>query len=112
MGVTICIVNIHGYFYKFEHLWINIEHHVVSYAFIKSTIIFLGDYYNQGSDISKGHNFLFPHKHIFLCDNNDFAFVDFMKLLLPPLEGFSLENTWKELQKSEEREGWFTREGY
>eukprot|EP01018_Ginkgo_biloba_P016925 Gb_02215 [translate_table: standard] len=119
MGVTICIGDIHGYFCKLERLWINLERHVGSSAFIQSTVIFLGDYCDRGPDTAKVLDFLLSlparcpsQKHIFLCGNHDFAFAAFLKLLPPPPEGFSLENTWKEFQKSEEREGWFTGEGY
>lgn len=118
MGITICIGDIHGYIDKLERVWMNLEHELRE-SFDDSTVIFLGDYCDRGPDTAKVIDFLvslperYPsQKHVFLCGNHDFAFSAFLRLLPPPPDGFSLSDTWKEYQKNEEREGWWSGEGY
>nr|ABK23265.1 unknown [Picea sitchensis] len=118
MVLTICIGDIHGYMDKLERVWLNLQHELRE-SFEDSTVIFLGDYCDRGPDTAKVIDFLVSlpelhpsQKHVFLCGNHDFAFAAFLRLLPPPPDSFSLSDTWKEFYKNEEREGWWSGEGY
>jgi len=116
--LTIFIGDIHGYMDKLERVWLNLQHELRE-SFEDSTVIFLGDYCDRGPDTAKVIDFLVSlpelhpsQKHVFLCGNHDFAFAAFLRLLPPPPDSFSLSDTWKEFYKNEEREGWWSGEGY
>jgi hypothetical protein len=118
MVLTIFIGDIHGYMDKLERVWLNLQHELRE-SFEDSTVIFLGDYCDRGPDTAKVIDFLVSlpelhpsQKHVFLCGNHDFAFAAFLRLLPPPPDSFSLSDTWKEFYKNEEREGWWSGEGY
>ncbi|KAH9329474.1 hypothetical protein KI387_001582, partial [Taxus chinensis] len=119
MGVTVCIGDIHGFIDKLERLWRNLERHLGSLAFAEARIIFLGDYCDRGPHTAKVIDFLvalpsrYPlQKHVFLAGNHEFAFAAFLHLLRLPPPPSSLAETWKEYQKNEEREGWWSGPGF
>lgn len=113
---VICIGDVHGYLHKLLNLWSNLQSAVEPSSFNTATVIFLGDYCDRGPNTREVIDFLislpakFPtQKHVFLAGNHDFAFAAFLGLLSP---GFDAQETWKEYEESEEREGWYNGDGF
>ncbi|GAB2300694.1 Tyrosine-protein phosphatase rlph2 [Dionaea muscipula] len=117
--LVICIGDIHGYLFKLENLWSNLQSVTDPSQFNNALIIFLGDYCDRGPDTKKVLDFLvsLPSKypdqcHVFLCGNHDLAFAAFLRVLPAPVDGSEFRETWKEYEASEDREGWYTGDGY
>lgn len=119
--VVCCIGDLHGYIYKLQNLWSNLQTVIGLSDFDTALIIFLGDYCDRGPDTRKVIDFLislpskYPNQtHVFLSGNHDLAFAAFVGVLPPPPSGdySDFSKTWKEYEQSEEREGWFKGDGY
>ncbi|QCE05937.1 uncharacterized protein LOC114190621 [Vigna unguiculata] len=117
--LVICVGDIHGFITKLNNLWSNLERSIERSEFETATVIFLGDYCDRGPDTRLVIDFLvalpsrYPRqKHVFLSGNHDLAFAAFLHLLPPPPDGSPFSDGWKEYSASEEREGWFSGEGF
>ncbi|XP_059462839.1 tyrosine-protein phosphatase RLPH2-like [Corylus avellana] len=118
--VVCCIGDIHGHINKLQSLWSNLQSQIDPQDFKTALIIFLGDYCDRGPHTRQVIDFLirlpttYPDQtHVFLSGNHEFAFAAFLGVLpRPPDEGFEFSEAWKEYEGNEEREGWFTGNGY
>ncbi|XP_059667476.1 tyrosine-protein phosphatase RLPH2-like [Cornus florida] len=117
--VVCCIGDVHGFITKLQNLWFNLETLIGPSDFETALIVFLGDYCDRGPDTRKVIDFLIslPSKypkqsHVFLSGNHDLAFAAFVGVLPSPPDGSEFSETWKEFEASEEREGWYTGDGY
>ncbi|PON42826.1 Serine/threonine-specific protein phosphatase/bis(5-nucleosyl)-tetraphosphatase, partial [Parasponia andersonii] len=117
--VVCCIGDIHGFHTKVQNLWSNLESSIPTPDFKTALIIFLGDYCDRGPNTREVLDFLislpakYPdQRHVFLSGNHDLAFAAFVGVLPLPPDGSEFSEGWREYEETEEREGWFSGDGY
>ncbi|KAJ3675083.1 hypothetical protein LUZ60_004125 [Juncus effusus] len=117
---VICIGDIHGFHSKLLRLWSNLQSSLPASSFDSALVIFLGDYCDRGPQTLQVLDFLislprnYPRqRHVFLCGNHDLAFAAFVGALPARPDGAGRwDDTWKEYEQNEEREGWYRGDGY